>query len=49
MGGDVTGTWDQVWLRPVDWGKFWEPALWFVIALTSDVLSLLSDDSVMRP
>jgi len=45
----VTGTWDRARLHPVDRGKFWEPALWFVISLPSDVLSLLSDVSVMCP
>jgi len=48
MGGDVTGSRDQVWLRLMDRGKFWEPAYSFLL-YRSDVLSLSSDDSLMRP
>ena len=45
---DVTGSRDRVWLHPMDRGKFWEPAQRLAYLL-SDVLSLCSDDSLMRP
>jgi len=49
MGGDVTGTRERVWERPLDRGKFWEPAHLYVILIVlslSDVSAPCSDAPV---